>query len=83
MTAIIAFLKDQGPALLIMVIMFFRGEIVRAGLHARIDALEAEKKDNHAKVDAEFSGQSDADVIKSVAGPDDPQPQPSSGEKPS
>jgi hypothetical protein len=65
--AVIAFLKDQGPALVALMYFYMQGQTIRAQQETAKVKLEDEIKENHEKVQQQLAGLSDADIVNQAA----------------
>lgn len=65
----IELLKQYGPALLTLILAYYRDQVMQAKNDVRIKALELKLKENHEKVDRDNANVSDADGVAKIAGP--------------
>lgn len=63
-------IKQYGPALLALIISYYRDQVIAARHSERIAKLELEIKGNHEKVDRDNAGVTDVDGVSRIAGPD-------------
>lgn len=60
---LIELLKQNAPALMALVALFFRNEAINAANKQKIAELELKLKENHEKVDRDNANKSVADIV--------------------